>query len=395
MTGLLAAGCLTAAQPAAAANAGCGTTYGFASDETFFTGANLGATSAPGELAACRKVQIFDDRVPTGTRVYQVIYRSENEAGTAIPVSGTVLVPPTGGTGIISLASGTIGLADKIGNTKSCAPSVGLPDGGAFVSGTAARYLTAGYAVAVTDYEGLRTPGAHPYLNGWSAGKSMIDVARAARNLPYESLGGDTKTLFTGYSQGGHATLWAAQLAPYYAPTLPVAGAVAGASPVNLEAVRQNLNGALASGLYSYMITSLNGQFPELNLLSKLSSSGQSFMNALATKCSPIMASNITGWFRTWSSLWKTGQDPINDPAFVARASQSNVPGWGPQVPVFMFHGDNDGIIPIGPHKALADAWIAADLPVEWRTVPGSHLWDTNANGQDASDTWIADRFSE
>jgi diguanylate cyclase (GGDEF)-like protein len=39
--------------------------------------------------------------------------------------------------------------------------------------------LKAGYAVVNTDYEGLGTPGIHPYLVGVSAGRSVLDIVRA------------------------------------------------------------------------------------------------------------------------------------------------------------------------------------------------------------------------
>ena len=45
------------------------------------------------------------------------------------------------------------------------------------------RWLKAGYAVVRTDYEGLGTPGAHPYLIGASEGRAMLDMVRAARKL--------------------------------------------------------------------------------------------------------------------------------------------------------------------------------------------------------------------
>jgi hypothetical protein len=37
--------------------------------------------------------------------------------------------------------------------------------------------------VVQTDYEGLGTPGTHPYLNGPSEGRRVLDMVRAARRL--------------------------------------------------------------------------------------------------------------------------------------------------------------------------------------------------------------------
>ncbi|UUU44488.1 lipase family protein [Streptomyces sp. NBC_00162] len=45
-----------------------------------------------------------------------------------------------------------------------------------------------GWAVVVTDYEGLGTPGVHTYTVGPSAGHAMLDAARAATRLPETGL---------------------------------------------------------------------------------------------------------------------------------------------------------------------------------------------------------------
>ena len=75
------------------------------------------------------------------------------------------------------------------------------------------RWLKAGYAVVRTDYEGLGTPGAHPYLIGRSEGHSVLDAVRAARRLDTR-LG--KRVVISGHSQGGQPALWAASLAPKY-----------------------------------------------------------------------------------------------------------------------------------------------------------------------------------
>ena len=85
-------------------------------------------------------------------------------------------------------------------------------------------WLKAGYAIARTDYEGLGTPGVHPYLIGTSAAHSVLDAARAARALDKNV---SNKVIIAGHSQGGHAALWAAALAPSYTRDLDVRGTVA------------------------------------------------------------------------------------------------------------------------------------------------------------------------
>jgi dipeptidyl aminopeptidase/acylaminoacyl peptidase len=122
---------------------------------------------------------------------------------------------------VASWAHGTSGLAD------TCAPS---KDPGV-VSGTPylRELLDAGFAVVATDYEGLGTPGLHPYLVGESEGRSVLDAARAAAALP--DAGASSNVIVYGHSQGGHAVLFAGELAPSYAPDLNLLGVAAGAPP--------------------------------------------------------------------------------------------------------------------------------------------------------------------
>ena len=52
----------------------------------------------------------------------------------------------------------------------------------------------------------------------------MLDVVRAARKLD-KRLG--RRVIIAGHSQGGHAALWAASLAPKWTPELKLRGTVA------------------------------------------------------------------------------------------------------------------------------------------------------------------------
>ena len=56
----------------------------------------------------------------------------------------------------------------------------------------------------------------------------MLDAGRAARQIPGLYVG-DT-TAIAGFSQGGHAALWAAQLAAEWTPEQAIVGTVVGAA---------------------------------------------------------------------------------------------------------------------------------------------------------------------
>ena len=86
-----------------------------------------------------------------------------------------------------------------------------------------------------TDYEGLGTPGDHPYLIGVSEGRSVLDMVRAARKLD-SNLG--KRVVIAGHSQGGHAALWAASLQRSWTPELNARAAPSRSRPRATSATR-------------------------------------------------------------------------------------------------------------------------------------------------------------
>lgn len=126
------------------------------------------------------------------------------------------------------------------GNADECAPSKFFGDAPVLdLDGP----IRSGYVVAVTDYEGLGTPGRHPYLVADSEGRSVIDAAIAARQLPGIEV--EARYGIVGYSQGGHAAAAAHDIAADWAPDLPLVGTVAGAPPSEPDIV---FAGAVAVG---------------------------------------------------------------------------------------------------------------------------------------------------
>jgi pimeloyl-ACP methyl ester carboxylesterase len=165
------------------------------------------------------------DALAGASRNELLLYRSTGLDGKKIVVSGSLALPkgkaPKGGWPLISYAHGTTGAAD------SCAPSRGYDAGKltSYAYPLLRRWLNAGYAVVRTDYEGLGTPGVHHYLHGLSEGRSVLDAVRAARAFAPRKLA--NRVIIAGHSQGGHAALFAASLAPTWTPELRVRGTVA------------------------------------------------------------------------------------------------------------------------------------------------------------------------
>jgi len=128
---------------------------------------------------------------------------------------------------VLVWAHGSVGLADQ------CAPSRGGVVGalGSWLAGLVLQDMV----VAATDYQGLGTPGPARSLIGLSAGHAVLDVAQAARGL--DAAGASDRVVLQGHSAGGHAVLWAAELARSYAPKLQPLGVAANAPGAELATI--------------------------------------------------------------------------------------------------------------------------------------------------------------
>lgn len=159
----------------------------------------------------------------------QAVYLSTSGVtGGQTRVGGTFFLPPgpppAGGWPVLAWAHGTTGI------THGCAPSQS-PDlfGDA---PTVTSFVRAGFAVAVTDYEGLGDEGEHPYLEPRTAAYNVIDAVRALRNL-YPTVG--TRWVAIGPSQGGQAAWAVNEFNRFYGAGLDLLGTVALSPAVELS----------------------------------------------------------------------------------------------------------------------------------------------------------------
>jgi alpha-beta hydrolase superfamily lysophospholipase len=182
--------------------------------------------SGPGSLVSAVTVPGFAHTGNgRGMQSARVEYRSTNgDTGEETVVSGVVFTPlgspPDGGWPVISLGHGSTGI------DEACAPS--LSDSLLGMAEPVAGFVKNGYAVAMTDYQGIGADGVHPYTDSKTAGWNMIDAVRALRHT---FRGVSNRWLAFGGSQGGGAAWAADEQAETYAPDLDLVGAIAN-SPV-------------------------------------------------------------------------------------------------------------------------------------------------------------------
>ena len=322
---------------------------------------------------------------PSGAKAWKVLYHSRAVDGRDIAVSGVVVVPsgtaPKASRPVVTWAHGTTGLGDQ------CAPSKGVDAASAipFVK----QLVDAGYVVAATDYEGLGTPGVHPYLVGESEGRGVLDAARAARALG--GSGASDRVLIAGHSQGGQAALFAGELAKSYAPELAVAGIVAAAPAADVEQIlplAASINGG--AGYLAMGIQGFHAAYPDADPAAVLAPDAEARSEAATTQCSDeVMAA-----FQGVSGAAVLAHDPLSIPAIRARLHENSAGNRPAGAPLLVVQGSADTTIP----KVLTDAFdakaCAAGDTVEYRVYDGATHGSVIVAAQDDVVQWLKDRVA-
>ena len=184
----------------------------------------------PGTVLRSRDVELgFLGLIPQRITATQLLYRSTNLHGDAEVAVTTVLVPERGD-GVCPVLSYQCAI-DAM--ASRCFPSFALRRGakpvGAFVQSEfllVCAALAEGWAVSVPDHEGCHGMWGSPYEPGYR----ILDGVRAALQCERLGLSPSAPVGLWGYSGGGFASAWAAELAADYAPELNVVGAVLGVS---------------------------------------------------------------------------------------------------------------------------------------------------------------------
>ncbi len=295
----------------------------------------LGA-APPGSLVRS-EVMDTGGSLPPGATAYRVVYDTTSLSGSLVAVSGVIVVPggvpPRGGFPIVSWAHGTTGVA------VSCAPSLsglsGIPSLTALVE---ARMI-----VVATDYPGLGVAGPDPYLVGQSEAQSVLDIARAARNLEGEAA--SNRVLVVGYSQGGQAALFAGQIAPSYAPELYLEGVAAVAPVASITELAPVVPGDRDdpdAGFAVMALRSWSATYGNIPLGSVLTDQAARRTAVMAASCSGAVDAAYDG--TATDHLFQAGWSTY--PALRA-ADVTNQPGHAPtSAPLLVVQGTADNLVP-------------------------------------------------
>ena len=226
-------------------------------------------------------------------KAWTVLYQSTGQQGKPDFVTGTVIEPTGKWSGKGSRPVVTIGIGTQ-GIAPQCAPSKQVIAGTEYDGGAIIAALKAGYAVAVTDYQGYTNGAVPTYTAGRAEGQAVLDIVRAARQLPEGGLTESNPTIAWGYSQGGQAVGWAGEIQSSYAPNVPLLGVAAGGVPANLAALGAFTGDSVGSGLALISAIGLETAYPELKL-GTLNASGEKVVGEALSECAIELLKNLNG----------------------------------------------------------------------------------------------------
>ena len=299
-------------------------------------------------------------------RAWRMLNRSTGAAGEPTAVSGMLLVPEnvrrSGPLPLVGFGVGTHGIGDD------AAPSRLISTGRDWEAGVMALVLARGIAVAITDYQGLGTPGDHAYMVGRALGANVLDSMRAARELLPEELPKTGPAAIMGYSEGGVAAAWAAQLQPTYAPELPLVGVAAGAAAADMELAGPTLNGSFFSFFLAYGAIGYAAAYPELDLEPYLTPDGRNAIKAL--RHSNVLQAAMRGpRFAHVDQL--TQPNVMELPEWRARLAENRLGTIASAAPVLLHHGRHDQIVSFEHSEQLLKDWLALGVDASLHVTRG------------------------
>jgi pimeloyl-ACP methyl ester carboxylesterase len=338
----------------------------------------------PGAVLRSRKIaSAYFGLIPNPVEAWQLLYRTTAVDGSAISTVTTVFKPKNAKKDrFVSFHTAYDGAArsgacDPSYSYQFLAPQINLISSAEFFLLQA--YVLDGNIVSSPDYEG---PDA-AFGAGRLAGMGVLDSMRAVANFK-DTLGLNDKPAVVGYgySGGGIATGWAAQLQPTYAPEIAIKGWASGGTPANLTGTARFVDGTLFSGFLPQALAGLDAPSAYEAQLSPiydeyLTTNGELNLAAAEQICS-IQNIPLFAFQEIQSPKFQTLGDRLFYEPTVRRVLDDNLMGQSqketPKVPVYLFHAPDDEIIPYANATTLREEWCGYGASVEFVTVAnGGH----------------------
>jgi pimeloyl-ACP methyl ester carboxylesterase len=236
-----------------------------------------------GDRGALIRLQPIQDNEVA--RVYRVLYHSTSVDSSDVAVSGTIWVPagtpPAGGFPIVAWAPGNNGSGDPCAYSQYPATHIDY-------SLLMFQLIKEGYVVAYTDYEGHGTRYPYLFAVGESQTHSLLDGARAARDLL--GAAASNRIVVAGHSLGAGAAAATLQYGLRYATGLDIRGAVVLEGGADAEtSVASAMAGANVSGVVQG-VAGYAAAYPELHPADILTPRALRDIQLLEATCEAVRA---------------------------------------------------------------------------------------------------------
>ncbi|MET9491178.1 lipase family protein [Nocardia sp. NPDC006630] len=336
----------------------------------FYAPLLVGSDRRPGELLRTQSVTVRN--LGDTMRAWRIVYVSSDSRGELIPASGTVIsansVTDSEPKPILVYSSSFHGLGGE------CAPSQQLVTGAEPLDQIQAA-LDRRWTVAVPDGEnlGITGLGPHTFLAARAAGHAVLDLARATHELPELPTPdtGSAPIVLWGYADGGRAAVSATELHREYAPELDLRGMAAGAVVTDPGALVLFHHRGPWSALALAGLIGLSRAYHHLPLRHVLTEDGLRVVRHAET----LSAAVLLEQYRQPLEHWCERPDPWNDPIWryvLTRESRSGA--QAPAVPVHLYHGSNDLVVPIESGNGLFTEYQQRGVQVSWCEYDANHF---------------------
>ncbi len=353
--------------------------------------------AAPGTVLASRDVQLaFLGLIPQRTRAIQLLYRTTDMNGQP-EATVTTVIAPKGLTSdrpcpVLSYQCAIDAVVSR------CFPSYALRRHAKAIGSVAQlefllinAALAEGWVVSVPDHEGPHGRWGAPYQPGYC----VLDGVRAALNSERLGLSPSSPVAMWGYSGGGLATAWAAEICADYAPELDIVGAVLGSPVGDLGNTFRRLNGSFLSGLPAMVVAALSQTYPDLNRIIQEHSNDEG----------RIMLKRLERMTTAGAVLWMAGKDmadylvtPLEEvlamPEVQYVFDNIRLGTTVPTPPVLIIQAVNDYLISVDDIDKLADAYSGGGAEVTYhRDAFNEHLL-LHPLSAPMTLRWLQDRFA-
>lgn len=285
---------------------------------------------------------------------------------------------------VVAWAHPTTGVAWK------CAPSLRAAPTRAI--GGLNDIVANGLVVAATDYPGLGTAGPMGYLVGKGQAYAVIDSVRAAKQIP--GVGGGKEFGLWGYSQGGHAVLFAAQLAAQYAPELNLKGVAAIAPPTDLASLlRANLGSAAGRILAAFTLSSWHGKYGA-PLAPLLNAAEAALIDEVSRNCVDDLGGKLDAMAAQKGMDRKfLKADPAQVVPWRDLMVQNSLFALNARVPALIIQGAADTIVRPDVTTQFVRSACRAGANIEYVTLKGKGHGGAMEAGRSRAVNWVAARL--